>query len=377
MNNKAGYYRTNLKGIAEYKSYVPSFLPVEIDINQDIINELSKANRSLGELDSRVSSVPDIKLLIAMYVRKEALLSSQIEGTQATLEDIFDPTIDTNINKDVEEVINYIKAIYYAIDRINQLPLCNRLFKEIHQVLLANARGSDKYPGEYRRTQNWIGSEGSTIQNARYVPPNPEDMEELMSNLEGYINDTDELDPLIKIALIHYQFETIHPFLDGNGRVGRLLVLLYLLERKIISAPVLYISYYLKLNRIEYSDRLSEVREKGNYEQWILFFLKAIHESCENTSKTIDLLDSLRRENLEKINKLSKNAKLIFKYLESNPIIDIGTSAKELKVSYNTVSNALSKLMELGIVEKLNDKKRDRLFIYKKYLDILRTGTEL
>ena len=233
-------------------------------------------------------------LFVSMYVRKEALMSSQIEGTQATLEDIFDPMIEKNTNRNVADVVNYIKATEYAVKRLNTLPLCNRLIKETHAILMEDVRGQEKSPGEFRRSQNWIGGQGSTLKNARYIPPNPEDMNSAMSDLEKYMNSEDGLDFLIRAALIHYQFETIHPFLDGNGRVGRLLITLFLMEKKVLTTPALYISYFLKKNRVEYYDRMTEVRLKGNYEQWIRFFLLAINESAQDAIAAIDEITALQ-----------------------------------------------------------------------------------
>lgn len=380
MSNRSGEFRTNLYGEAEYKSFVPSPLPPNpnVDVDGDMLSLLVEANKNLAALDNVSTRIPNIDLYISMYVRKEALMSSQIEGTQATLEDVFDPSIDENRNRDVKDVVNYIKATEYAIDRLNTLPLCSRLIKEVHSVLLDSVRGQEKNPGEFRRSQNWIGAQGSTLKNARYIPPCPEDMEVAMSDLDKYINSDDKLDVLIKAALIHYQFETIHPFLDGNGRVGRLLITLFLMENKLLTLPSLYISYYLKKNRVEYYDRMTEVREKGNYEQWISFFLRAIVESSQDAIGTIEELTALHEKNINLISGLGRariNAKLLFGYLESNPIINIGKTAKELNLSYNTVSSAINNLQKLGILMKTDDSERNRTFVYNDYLNILKKGT--
>lgn len=207
-----------------------------------------------------------------MYVRKEALISSQIEGTQCTLDDVLDPEAETNANLDVSDVVNYVKATRYALTRLKSLPICCRLIREVHEVLMDGVRSQDKTPGDFRRSQNWVGPANCALKDARYIPPNVTDMEESMSCLEKYINEATEYDPLIRAGLIHYQFETIHPFLDGNGRLGRLLILLYIMEQGLLEKPVIYISYFLKKNQIEYYDRISEVRKSRNYEQWIKFF---------------------------------------------------------------------------------------------------------
>ena len=216
------------------------------------------------KLDTASKLIPNVELFISMYVRKEALISSQIEGTQCTLDDVLDPELDNTANLDVIDVINYVDACSYALERIKKLPLCGRLFREIHEKLLSGVRGQEKNPGEFRRSQNWIGAANCSLLEARYIPPNVEDMNQAMSELEKYMNEGDDYDPLIWIALIHYQFETIHPFLDGNGRVGRMMILLYLMEQDLLDKPVIYISYFLKKNQIEYYDRISEVRRSGN-----------------------------------------------------------------------------------------------------------------
>ena len=293
--NKSGKYVSNLSGEYEYKSFVPAALPPKLEMDDEMISLLIEANKQIYALESIAAHIPSIKLFTSMYVRKEALMSSQIEGTQATLEDVLDPTIDQNANRDLSDVVNYVKATDYAVERLKSLPLCNRLIRETHAVLMNSVRGADKSPGEFRSSQNWIGGAGSTLKNARYIPPNVMDMAECMSDLEKYMNGKDTLDTLIQAALIHYQFESIHPFLDGNGRVGRLLITLFLMEKKVLSSPALCISYFLKSNRIEYYDRMSEVRLKGNYEQWIKFFLRAVGESAQDASPLMSCTDFTKK----------------------------------------------------------------------------------
>lgn len=245
-------------------------------------------------------------------------------------------------------------------------------------MLLNDVRGSEKNPGEFRRSQNWIGAQGSTLKTVRYIPPCPEDMQDAMSDLEKYINETDQTDPLIKIALIHYQFETIHPFLNGNGRIGRLMVNLFLKENRMLSYPILYISYFLKRNRIEYYDRLTEVREKGNFEQWVKFFLQGIYESAEDSIETIDTLVALHEKNIAVITAADTRTGILqrlFAYLEQTPIIDIKKTAIALESSYNTTSSAVKKLVELGILEQISNGKRERIFAYEEYLTVLRKDT--
>ena len=384
MENRAGFYRKNLTGEMAYNSFVPSPLPPvpPIALSSEELELLIKANSELTLLEGLAIRIPNINLFVSMYVRKEALLSSQIEGTQATLDDIFDPLLDNNINADVSDVINYIKATEFAVNRLKELPLCNRLVKEIHAVLLENVRGHEKNPGEFRRSQNWIGGEGSTLKNAHYIPPNLEDMEKSMSDLEKYINADDGTAPLVKAALLHYQFETIHPFLDGNGRVGRLLITLFLLEKKVLTVPALYISYFLKRNRLEYYDRMMEVRKNGDYEQWIKFFLQAFVESAEDAIATIDKLKALHEKSfavlLTSIPKRQlENAGKLFTYLEANPIIDITKTAQQLDLAYNTTSRLVSAFVKLGLLRQSNTKNKNRVYAYEEYLQILRKGTEL
>lgn len=380
MINRSGKLRVNLFGSSEYKSFVPTELPPNppILIDEEMVKLLIKANKQITLLETLATYIPNVNLFMSMYVRKEALMSSQIEGTQATLEDILDPLIDENANVDIIDVVNYIKAIEFAINRLKELPLCNRLIKETHKVLMEGTRGQEKNPGEFRYSQNWIGGQDSNLKNASYIPPNSEDMEEAMSDLEKYINYDDEIDTLIRSALIHYQFETIHPFLDGNGRIGRLLITLFLMEKDILTTPALYISYFLKKNRIEYYDRMTEVRKTGNYEQWIKFFLRAIFESAEDASTTIDKLVVLHKKNTEIISSLgrsSKTAMRLLTYLESNPIIEIQKTATALNTTFKTISDAVTRLCSLGVLSQTSGKQRGKIFSYTEYLNILKNGT--
>ena len=377
--NKAGKYVSNLSGKMEYQSFLPSALPPDIEMDDEMVSLLVEANKQIFALESISAHIPSIKLFTSMYVRKEALMSSQMEGTQATLEDVLDPTIDQNANQDVSDVVNYIRATEFALERLKSLPLCNRLIRETHAVLMENVRGQEKCPGEFKSTQNWIGGAGSILKNARYIPPNPTDTVECMSDLEKYMNSDDTFNVLIQAALIHYQFETIHPFLDGNGRVGRLLITLFLMEKKVLTSPALYISYFLKSNRIEYYDRMTEVRSKGNYEQWIKFFLRAVAESAEDAIITVDALHELHTENYAKLNALGRmktNATKLFEYIEQNPIIETQKTATALGISYNTVATAIRNLCNLGILEKSEGEFRGKTFAYTAYLRILKKGTE-
>ena len=381
MNNRAGRTVTNLSGDTAYSSFYPSPLPPEpnIEIDTEMRQLLIDAHKKLALLNGLSDRIPNKDLFISMYVRKEALVSSQIEGTQCTLEDVLNPEIDENANADVSDVVNYVRAINFAIKRLDDLPLCNRLIRETHEVLMHSVRGGDKTPGEFRRSQNWIGGVGSTLKNARYIPPNPLDMEACMSDLEKFMNDDDEMDPLIKAALLHYQFETIHPFLDGNGRVGRLLITLFLMEKQELSSPVLYLSCYLKSNRIEYYDRMSEVRKAGNFEQWIKFFLRGVAETAEDATETIDRLTALHQKNEAKLadvpTRSRKNIMNLFAYIERNPIIETVKTAGALGLSRNGVANYIAIFCSKDILKYSSKSGKALVFAYEEYLDILRKDT--
>ena len=378
--NRAGAYISNMTGDAAFQSFRPSPLPPHppLELNSDSVQLLIDASRELTKLNTAAGLIPCAGLFVSMYVRKEALMTSQIEGTQCTLDDILDPEMDANVNLDAGDVINYVNAAQYAVRRLQTLPLCNRLLRETHEKLLSGVRGQEKNPGEFRRSQNWIGPAGCALRDARYVPPNPEDMNDAMSALEKYINEDRQYDALVRAALIHYQFETIHPFLDGNGRVGRLLILLYLMEQKLLDKPVLYVSYFLKKNQVEYYDRISEVRRSGNYEQWVHFFLEAVHAAAKDAAASIQKLTELHDRNLAALPSSRRSVdqvRRLFGYLEQHPIIDIKKTARALGVSYNTAAAAVRRLADLGILHETTNAARNRVFAYREYLDVLRKDT--
>ena len=378
--SRSGYFKKNLGGILSYNSFCPSdLLPIPpIHIDDELDKLLREAYYEVGKLWGLSMLVPNKPLFISMYVRKEALLSSQIEGTQATLDDIFDPNISI-ANKDIEEVIKYIDAFNYANKLMTSLPISNRFIKYIHSILLSSARGKEKEPGAFRQTQNWIGPQGSTLKNATFIPPNVNDMHDALDKLELFIHDLSDVDPLIKIALIHYQFETIHPFLDGNGRMGRLLISLLFKHYGILDDGVLYLSYYIKKNRIEYYDRLMDVRLKGHYEAWIKFFVQGIIETSKHAISCMERLIELHNRHLDWISskdpRQNKTMIQLFHYMTSHPIIDIKKTALDLGRSYNTVAVTVNKMVYLGILKEISQQQRYRVFVYHEYLSILRDGT--
>lgn len=369
-----GKYVENLSGDAKYLSYKPNALPNVpfLKLDDEAVELLVKATSAISALDIKASMIPNRDLFVAMYVRKEALISSQIEGTQCTLDDVLDVNNDS---LDVADVVNYISALNFAIERNKELPLCNRLLRETHSVLLQGVRSNDKTPGEFRKTQNWIGF-GGNIKNATYIPPNVDDMEECMDALEEFINSENVSFTLIKTALIHYQFETIHPFLDGNGRIGRLLIILYLMQEGLLHSPILYPSWYLKLNRVEYYDRMMEVRKTGDYLQWVKFFLRAMLASAEDASDTIDALCELHNATLalfEDFSPRTRNGLAGFlAYLEKNPIIDTVRASNDMGISYNTVAKYIDIFLEKSLLEKTSKVGKTVVYSYAPYLSILR-----
>ncbi|MCF7799841.1 Fic family protein [Candidatus Babeliales bacterium] len=384
---KSGMYMPQIRG---YKAFIPTPLPPEITIDENMFNKLNQANKLLNQLNSISEFLPNTDLFISMYVKKEALLSAQIEGTQASLQDVFefeqceydfDKDIENlkNIN-DIEEVINYIKALNYGIKRLEDLPMSLKLIKELHKILLDNACGADKTPGEFKKTQNWIGLAGCTLNEAKFVPPSPEDSVQAMGDLELYMHKKNNLPELIKCALIHYQFETIHPFLDGNGRLGRLLITFYLYWRGILTKPLLYISYYFKKNKQEYYDRLNMVRDKDDYEQWILFFLDSIIKTSESALADIKKILELKEkdQNILFKNKISSPlAIVLLNKLFYMPLISIKDIQKALEIGYQTASDIIEQFERIGILKEITGKKRNRKFVYAEYLNILSQGTQL
>lgn len=376
------YIKCSVAG-ENYSSYVPRTLPPVPAIEMEKIYPLlDKANVALGRLDGLSIILPDPSLFLYVYIRKEAVLSSQIEGTQSTLSDLlqYENKETAGVpNDDVIVVSNYVAAMMHGLNRIqNGFPLCMRLIREMHEILLKNSRGSTKQPGEFRRSQNWIG--GSRPGNAKFVPPPPEKIMDLLSDLEKFLHAEDtKLPILIKAALAHHQFETIHPFLDGNGRLGRLLITFILCVDGIMREPLLYLSLYFKTHRQSYYDYLQSVRETGDWEEWIQFFLKGIidtaNQAVETSQKILKLFSKDQKE-IEAVGKASGSMLVIHNYLKKHIICDAKRIVDKYKITLPTVNKSLQHLSELGIVKEITGKGRNRVYVYQKYLDILNDSTE-
>ncbi|MCX5844399.1 MAG: Fic family protein [Deltaproteobacteria bacterium] len=367
-----------------YRAFIPAPLPPKpaVRIEGELQNLLSRADMALARLDGVAQILPNVDLFIAMYVKKEALLSSQIEGTQASLDDLFAYESGDKLENlnDVTEVVNYVKAMNYGIDRLQTLPMSLRLIKEIHAILLEGVRGSERLPGEFKRSQNWIGPPGCTLNEASFIPPPPHEAIEAMGALEHYFHGRPTLPVLIDCALIHYQFETIHPFLDGNGRMGRLLITFFLYWKEVMHKPLLYLSYYFKRSRQEYYDRLNMVRDTGNYEQWVDYFLKGVVDiagSAMATARQILELQSNHRRLLWEKKISSPIAVGILEQLFYTPVVSVGQLAGRLGISYQAASTIVLQLEKAGILRETTGRKRDKRFVYGDYLNILSEGTKI
>ena len=382
-NKRIGrYIKSSVVGGEYYTAYLPKPLPPEPPINmQQIYPLLDKASVAVGRLDGLSVVLPDTELFLYMYVRKEALLSSQIEGTQSSFSDLLiyenNGTPGVPID-DVAEVSSYVASMNYGLERLNDLPLSLRLIREIHEILMRNSRGSTKQPGEFRTTQNWIG--GSRPGNAVFVPPPPEYLMECLDNLEKFIHDENIAMPtLIKAALIHVQFETIHPFLDGNGRLGRLLITFLLCAAGLLKKPLLYLSLFFKNRRDEYYSHLQNVREKGEWEEWIKFFLEGVvltsEQATETARRIITLFDSDRKK-IETSDKSSTSVLVIHKYMQSHPVVSTTKLKDACDLTLPTVLRSLGILESMGIVKEITGRERHRIYIYKDYISILNEGTE-
>ncbi|MHC1706667.1 MAG: Fic family protein [Bacteroidales bacterium] len=361
-----------------YKSFHPEYLNIEWIISQpELATLLEKANLRLGELNAFSIILPDVDTFLKMHIIKEATQSSRIEGTRTTIDEAVLEEKDIDIEKrdDWQEVQNYIDAMNFSIERLNNLPLSNRLIKEAHNILLKGVRGRNKMPGEFRTSQNWIG--GATLKDARYIPPHHSLVPDLMSDLEKFLNNSDIYVPhLIRIGLAHYQFEAIHPFLDGNGRIGRLLITLYLISQKVINKPTLYISDFIEKNRSHYYDKLIAVSEKNDISQWLKFFLVGIIETANQAINTFNSILSLREiletKTIIKFGKRIPNAQALLLLLYKKPVVSVTDVTNELNVSKQTANTLINGFVNEGILKERTGFSRNRIFVFEQYLDLFK-----
>lgn len=373
---RAGQYHRQPTG---YSAFVPASLPPDppLRLEARLHALLSRADRALGRLDGSIQTLPNPDLFVAMYVRREAVLSSQIEGTQSSLQDVLAAearVLSAEQPDDVEEVFNYVRAMNHGLERLPTLPVSARLIREIHEVLLRGVRGHHLTPGELRTSQNWIGPGGCSLAEATYVPPPPHEVPRLLGELERFLHEDPSLPLLIRVGLAHAQFETIHPFLDGNGRIGRLLITFLLCEKEVLSKPVLYLSYYFKRHRQEYYDRLQGVRDEGAWEAWLAFFLEGVFEVSQQATETARRILSLREDHRERITNASGraagNGHRVLEHLYQHPIVSVNEVRDLLQISYPAANNLVGKFVEQAIVHEMTGQRRNRRFLYREYVDL-------
>lgn len=362
-----------------YRAFVPAALPPhpEIALDGELQLLLSQADLALGRLDGSIQTLPNQDLFVLMYVRKEAVLSSQIEGTQSSLQDLLAAeahVLTSHLPRDVDEVVNYVQAMNHGLKRLGDLPVSVRLIKEIHEKLLHGVRGAHLTPGETRRTQNWIGPSGCTLNEATFVPPPPSDVPKALGDLESFIHSDSGLPLLIEIGLAHAQFETIHPFLDGNGRVGRLLITFLLCERGVLEKPVLYLSYFFKRHRQEYYDRLQRVRDHGDWEGWLAFFLRGIADVSAQATDTARRILALREAHrtaiTENLGRAAGNGHKVLEHLYKRPIVSVTDVQKLIHTSFPAANELVKKLAGQGILVEITRQKRNRSFRYEQYIEL-------
>jgi len=366
-----------IKTKTDYWTFIPNPLPPEgLDtFSADFVNILSEADRGIGALKSLSKLIPNPNLLIAPFVRKEAVQSSRIEGTQASLTDVFyyEASKEKPKDPDVLEVLNYVKAMNYGFSRIGKLPLSLRLVREIHQKLMKGVRGDMLNPGEFRTTQNWIGPPGCTLNDATYVPPPVDEMNKLLNQLEKFLYTEDPIAPLVKCALIHYQFEAIHPFLDGNGRVGRLLITFYLYQRGFLYYPILYLSDFFERHRDEYYDLLLGVSQSGDWEKWLKYFIRGVAEQSKAAEETGHDILNLQKNYRQLLQKESVPTP-VFKLLDMlfvNPMVSLNGISEFLEVTWPTAKASVEQLIKLGILKEISGRKRNRIYCAKELLNII------
>jgi len=348
---------------------------------RDLQALLSQADVALGRLDGSIQTLPNPDLFVLMYVRKEAVLSSQIEGTQSSLQDVLAAeaqVLAPDRPKDVAEVINYVSAMNYGLERLRTLPISVRLFREIHERLVRNVRGARSSPGHIRSTQNWIGPPGCSLSEAAFVPPPPHEVAQALGDLEKFLHASAPPPLLVSIGLAHAQFETIHPFLDGNGRIGRLLITLLLCERGVLARPVLYLSHFFRRHRQEYYDRLQAIRDAGDWEAWLEFFLRGVAEVSQQSAGTARRVLGLREEHRSAITRsLGRGAAgghRVLEYLFDHPIVSVGELREVLNISYQGANQLVARLQQLGILQECTGRSRNRRFRYASYIELFTEG---
>ena len=374
MSMRTGNFVNQLSGAVAYSAFVPNRLPFEVNMDADLQSLLSKADLALGRLDGVADILPDVAFFILMYLRKEATLSSQIEGTQATFVDVLKAEAkieDSEIHKDVDEILNYISTLNFGIDKSQQLPLSLRLIREMHKELLKGVRGETKAPGEFRASQNWVG--GVSIQTATYVPPPHDQVVDLMGNIETYLHDKLPVPVLIKTGLVHAQFETVHPFLDGNGRMGRLLITYYLCEQGVLREPLLYLSDFFKRNKGIYYDKLTDYRRKDDIEGWLKFFLEGVIETSEDAVETARKIIKLREKSYAKVASMggsSEKGLVLLKHLFQVPILRIKDVENIVSIKNPNAIALVKKFVDRGILKEITGKQRNRVYSFVDYIEI-------
>jgi Fic family protein len=367
----SGIWRTTLEG---YRAFYPNPLPPEIEFDSALITKLSKADQVLGRLGGEARRLPNPHILIRPFIRREAVYSSRIEGTQATLGELLAAEAGANVDRspdDLQEVGNYVAALEHSLQRLTEIPISLRLVKEIHKVLMNKSRGKHAFPGEFRKTQNWIGTPGCTLREASYVPPPPDFLGEQLGDWERFIHES-ELPLLVTCALMHYQFEAIHPFIDGNGRVGRLLITLLLCERNALPGPFLYLSAFFDATRRDYYDRLRAITEDGDWIGWLDYFLNGVIRQCEDSLSRAERMNELIEEWKTQIAGVTPKAAFgLVELLAGNPYITPRSAEENLGVVFNTANKAIKVLQDAQILDQVGESKRDRLFVATKLLDIL------
>ncbi|MBX3478275.1 MAG: Fic family protein [Brevundimonas sp.] len=376
-NERAGRYVRQLSG---YRAFIPNPLPPEgLDLDGGVRAALSRADLALGRLDGAVETLPHPELFTAMYVRREAVLSSQIEGTQASLDDLVAAEARLSGQRpmgDVNEVLNYTSALNFGLARLAELPLSARLLREIHEILMHDVRGGHATPGDFRTTQNWIGSAGRGLNEAVFVPPPPDQVAHHIGDLETFLHQPTDLPLLVQVGLAHAQFETIHPFVDGNGRLGRLLITFLLCERKVLTKPVLYVSLTLKKRRQEYYEHLQAIRDAGQWEAWLIFFLDCVTDAALDAAGLVKRILTLREMHRDRIvNEMGARAGKAIRLLERlyrDPYIEVNEAVRFLGVSFANANNIVLDLQGMGVLREATGQQRNRIFVYEDYIGLFR-----